>query len=285
MRHCRIARCLLYPALLLAAGPGCQAFARPRPVAILAKDADTGQPIPGAEVRLSYPDTSSPLKPTEASAATGADGIARLRATRSGDMGASVYVAAKGYMQEERYLSAKEIEALQPAGWFEADGSRPVTLAVALYGGARPSVELVVPTGYRGLIKATVLPQEEIPCPPGQRRFSYVVPPSGAVEVKGPALLKRIDSPDFQARYADGTPLSREATGEEVGLWCLSSSPNNSYTFLVGTKAEYTLHRAAGDDGRDGGEKKDQGRRQGGGGGRGGRGGGGRRGGGGQQPF
>jgi hypothetical protein len=238
-----LARRLVYPALLLAVAVGCQAVHRYRPVSVLVKDADTGEPVCGAEVRVSYPHTDSPLAPPDTSETTGADGVARLRAAPYGDTGINVEATAKGYLAEETFLSVKAVESIEPAPLLGADQRRDVSLVLALHAGPRPTVELVVPTGYRGVVRAELHVEEGAPCPPGQRRFSVAVPPSGVVQVTGPALLRRVDSPDFRARYADGALLSRDAKESEIGLWGLGFD-RNTWTFLVGTRAEYTIYRS-----------------------------------------
>ena len=242
MRHPPRARRLLYPALLLVLGPGCAALQRARPVAVLARDADTGKPIPGAEVRLSYPLAQPLLAPPESSATTGDDGIARLRAVPCGDTRIMLDVAADGYLPEHQFVSAEAVRAIAPAHLFEAVGRRPVSFVVDLYADSPvPTIEFVVPAGYRGLIQAELVIADDAPCQPGQRCFRYVVPPSGVVRVTAPALLRRFPLPAFGARYADGTPLSRGAKGAEVGLWQVKSD-GPSYTFLVGTEDEYAQY-------------------------------------------
>ena len=64
------------------------------------------------------------------------------------------------------------------------------------------------------------------------------MPPSGVLELTGPPLLRRVYSPDFSARYADGTPLIRQPEGDQVGFWCVKTEGGIDH-FLVGTRAEY----------------------------------------------
>src|SRR5262249_61077154 len=103
-------------------------------------------------------------------------------------------------------------------GWFEAPGRRPPGGGLEMYSGPRFGVELVVPVGYRGLFKAEVRVRDDAPCPPGQRRFRAEVPVSGVVEVQGPPALRRVQPPDFKARYADGSPLGAEMDAVKVGF-------------------------------------------------------------------
>ena len=82
MRNRRLVRPLIYAALLLALAPGCQVFQSGRPVSVLAVDAETKKPIPGAEVRISYPLTPAYRAPAESSGKTGEDGVAALQPRR-----------------------------------------------------------------------------------------------------------------------------------------------------------------------------------------------------------
>jgi hypothetical protein len=245
MRDRRLARWLICPALLLATAPGCQALHRYRPVAVLARDAETQKPIPGAEVSISYPLTPPTRAPWDSCGTAGDDGIARLRAAPSGDAGILVRLTAPGYLSEEKNLSVEAVQAIEPAHLFEATDRRPVTFVLDLYPEPGPTVELVVPTGYRGLVKAEVRVQDDAPCPPGQRCFSCVVPASGVVQVTGPPLLRRVYGTDFRARTADGAPLSPRPTGSDVGLWWLKCEGSSQW-FLVGTQGEYDSLRRSG---------------------------------------
>jgi hypothetical protein len=263
--------CLLGLSCLLAAVPACQALSRSRPVPVLVRDAETKQPIAGAEVRLTYPAGDSLLAPSRSVEAAGADGVARLRAAPWGDIGVLVDVSAPGRLAEQRGLSVEEVRAIEPAGFFEAVDHRPARLVVELYAGPPPTVDLVLPPGFRGVVKADVQPRDDPPCPRGQRCFRYDVPPSGEVTVAGPALLRHAVSPDFRLLYADGAPLARHGEGAEVGYWWLRTEGERQ-CFLVGTRADYDAARPA-DGGGDRGERRSSGGKGGGGRGRHGRGG------------
>jgi hypothetical protein len=240
-------------------------------VVVLAQDADTKKPIPGAEVWISYPPPASPFAPATSYGRTGNDGLARMQATPCGDTGIVVGIAADGYLTEEKFIPVESVAGLEPAHFFENVERRPASFVLPVYPGPHPSVELIVPAGYRGLIKAEVQIQEDAPCPPGQRSFSYPVSATGSAQVVGPVLLRRVIAPDFTAKFSDGTPLPREAKDAEVGFWWLRSD-GNAQVFLVGTKSELDNYRAATEEKSNSGEKPSspsKGKR--GGGGRGGR--------------
>ena len=235
-------RCPLYPILLLALAPGCQAFHQYRPVAVQVRDAETKKPIPGAVVHISYPLTRPSYAPYDSTGPTGGDGIARLRAAPYGDEGILIEAAAEGYLAENKHLSIEAVQAIAPAHFFEDVNRRAANDVLELYAGPSPTVELVVPTGYRGIVKAEMLIQADATCPPGQRTFSYEVPPSGVIQVVGPSLLGRVGPSDFRARYVDGTPLTSHVREAEIGYWCVKCEGNFLH-FLVGTRSEYDALR------------------------------------------
>jgi hypothetical protein len=210
----------------------------------LVRDAETQEPISGGGVRISYPLTAPAWAPQDSVGTTGADGIARLRAAPSGDAGPLVEVTAPGYLGADKNLPVAVVQAIEPAHLFEAVERRPVNLVVELYAEPRPTVEFIVPAGYHGLVKAEVCVEEDVPGPPGQRCFPYLVPPSGVVQVTGPRLLRRLFPLDFHARYADGTALGRPSGGSELGFWWLRTE-GHTEVFLVGTRREFDNLRPA----------------------------------------
>ena len=241
MRDLCLGRRLIFPACL-ALVAGCQAFHQYRPVTVLARDAETKKPIPGADVRISYPLTQPSLAPWDSNGPTGEDGVARLRAAPYGDAGIRIAVTANGYMSDETSLPVSAVEAIKPAGFFEAADRRSAEVVLELYADPHPTVDLVVPPGYRGLVKADVQTLDNAPVVPGQRSFSYIVPTTGLVHVTGPALLKRVYAADFRLRYADGAPLTPQAKDSEVGFWWLKYE-ETLQVFLVGhTVSEYNTY-------------------------------------------
>jgi hypothetical protein len=243
MGHSRPGRAFVFAALLLGLSAGCQTLPGYRPVVILARDADTKKPIPEAAVRLSYPLAQISWPSWDSRGVTGNDGIVRLQAASQGDAPFLVELTAHGYLPEAKLVPAETVRTIEPAHLFEAVEGRPVSLVLEMVAAQPiPRIELVVANGYRGLVEVELRVQEEASCTPGQRSFSCVVPPTGAVQVSVPPLLQRFGFPDFSARYADGTPLKGTATDAEVGFWELKAE-GLKYTFLVGTQAERTIFR------------------------------------------
>jgi hypothetical protein len=216
---------------------GCQALQDYRPVSVLVRDIETQKPIAGAEVRVAYL-LSSLFGPQDCLATTGPEGIAHLRAAPYGETALALDVAAAGYLTEHQKLKVATIRQIEPAHWFENTAQRPVNLVVELYAQPEFSVELVVPVGYRGLIRAQVQIDETARCPLGQRRFRYEIASSGKVLVIGPTQILKALAPAYGAVYADGSPLDGQMDATKVGFRWLKTEGQCQY-FVVGTEPEY----------------------------------------------
>lgn len=232
--------CLAVP---LFAASGCQFLHSYRPITVLVRDAETKKPIPDAEIRLSYPLTRDSLAPSDSSAKTGSDGLARLRAAPYGPYGVLMETAAPGYQFESQDVSTNAIHDVPPPHLFEEVKLRPANFLVEMYAEPRFTVELIVPTGYRGLIKTTLRIDDNASCPTGQRCFRYeVAPRSDAVAVVGPAILRRVSPSDYKARYSGGDPVGEKMDLVTVGFRWLKRDGNENY-FVIGTRGEYDQFR------------------------------------------
>jgi hypothetical protein len=233
-------------------------------VAVLARDAETKKPIAGAEVQISYALASASDTMGCITRRTGVDGIARLQPALDEHASALVEGTAVGYLVGEASLSAEAVRAIEPAGLFEAVDQRPVTLILEMYAEPRPTVELVVPTGYRGLVKVEVQVQEDAGLAPGQRDFRWTVPASGVLQVSGPPQLRHLLPADFRASFADGAPLNHHPKDPAPGFWWVKRE-GAFQCFLIGTQAEFDACRRASQledfgTGRSAGGAKGQGR-------------------------
>ena len=243
---------------------GCQIVQPGRPLTILACDAETHRPIPGAQVRL-QPIDGNRSAPDIATA--GDDGIVRMNGDAHDDRAVGVEASAGGYMLASTFIPADTVRAIPPSPRFSKDRDRPVAFTVELYAGPRPSVDLIVPAGYHGVVKAQVAIAHDVPCPPHQRKFRFPVAADGTVHVSGPTMLERVPPSEFQIRYADQTPVSAKGETTELGFWWLRHDGATEY-FVVGDKGDYALARATEHDDGDAPAPRSSG-----GGGRGGRGG------------
>ncbi len=141
----------------------------------------------------------------------------------------------RSYLYEQKSLPAEAVPAPKSFFPFGAPEPHAVPLVMELYAQPGPTIELVMPIGYRGVVRVQVEPRDNIPCPPGLRRFRYEVPPSGEVQAVGPSLLRR--TPDIVAGYANGVSLSPQVKDGEIGfLWVKSDGAYEVY--VVGTLIE-----------------------------------------------
>jgi hypothetical protein len=237
MRSHRSVQCLCRPILLIGLVAGCQTLQSNRPMPVLVRDAETKKPISKAEVQVSYSGPRSPLAPSDSSRVTVDDGIVRLWAAPFGD-GINLDARASGYLPETKEIAVTAIEKIQPAHFFQSSDQRPPAVVMELYSEPQFSVELIVPAGYRGLVKTAIDLRDDILRAPGQRCFGYRVSPSGEVRVSGPSLLRRISPAGYHAEYDDGTPLTSEMGALKVGFRWLKQEGNQQY-YVVGTQYEF----------------------------------------------
>jgi hypothetical protein len=237
MADYRLARGVLGVALFVTLAPGCLTLHLYRPVVFLVRDAETKQPIAAAQLHISYPLVRPSAVPQESNGTTDNQGVARLRAIPVGDASPWVEVTANGYLSEGLSLAADAVRAIPPT-WLLGTGNQGRgPFVVEMYAEPRFQIELVLPDGFRGLVKAKVQLQDNIPAPPRQRFYSYTVAPTGDVVVQGPTLLRRVFAPDYRARFADGTLLDPQPAPTEIGLRPLKREDNVEY-FVVGNQCD-----------------------------------------------
>jgi uncharacterized membrane protein YgcG len=264
--------------LLLAASTGCHTFQPSTPLTVQVHDAETHAPVPGATVRLWRFGPHADERDQGITA--GADGVAQAHLAPPDEGGVMVEVSAPGYLSAQTALPQDVTNALASAKPFHPYKGPPLVVMTEMFAGPRPVVELVVPVGYRGMVKAEIRAQADGPWPPGQRAFTYTVPAGGVVRVDGPAVFGNTAVPEVIAKYADGTPLPKDAKNGEVAFRWVRRDGNDIY-FAVGTAGDADAVRRTLGNISDSAPPSRSGDKQGGGGGRGGGGGGGRRGGGG----
>lgn len=239
----RLARRLLCLFVPFCALPGCQMFHGDPTVAVLVRDAETKKPIATAEVYLCQRLPKDEIAPCRAKGLTQSDGIARLHADTTAERGLQVQTIAQGYLRKKVDLSADEVKKIALVSLTQKAAQRPADVVVDVYAEPNFSVELVLPAGYRGLVKVDVQIQDNLPLPAGQRCFRYPVSASGDVVVHGPSLLQRVSAPEFRARYGNGPLLGAALDGEKVGFRWIKSMGNRQF-FVVGTQLDYeALHR------------------------------------------
>jgi hypothetical protein len=235
MRNRRLAQRLFCPFFLLCLAVGCQTFQVDQTLTVLVRDAETKQPIRTAEVYLCQRLKPEEVAPCRSAAFTEANGIAQLHTEPGGEHGFQVQAVAQGYLAETLDVPAELANGQrQPAD----AGRSPADVTVEVYAGPDFSVELVLPAGYRGLVKAEIQIQDNLALAKGQRCFRFPVSASGNVLVKGPSLLDRVSARDFQARYGDGPLLGTTMDAEKVGFRWLKGA-GRQHIFVVGTQVDY----------------------------------------------
>jgi hypothetical protein len=251
MRHCRRARRLLCLLCLFCLALGCQTFGSEQSFSVMVRDAETKKPIATAEVYLCQRLKENEVAPCRAAAFTQADGVAVLRAEPGSEHGYEVQAVAQGYLPEKIDVPAERANGRrQPAGRApqSADAGHSPDVIVEVYSAPDFSVELVLPPGYRGLVKADIQIEDNLPLPTGQRCFRFPVSATGDVLVKGPSLLRRVPAQGFRARYGDGPLLGTTMDAETVGFRWLRGA-GNQHLFVIGNQLDYeTLHRQVAPD-------------------------------------
>lgn len=239
----RLARrllCLIYLCCFL---PGCQVFVTDPPLTVLVRDAETKKPIPSAEVYLCQRLKNDEIAPCRSRDLTQPNGMARLRAEAAGPLGLQVQAVAQGYLPDKVMVPADALKKKPAPSPSPRAEQRPADVIVEVYAEPNFTVELVLPPGYRGLVKAEIQREDNVAVSSGQRCFRYAVPPTGEVFVKGPSLLQRVPASEYRARYADGPLLGTTLDAVKVGFRWIKGAGNRQY-FVVGNQVDYeALHR------------------------------------------
>jgi hypothetical protein len=164
-------------------------------------DAETGQPIAAAQVRVGYGTVMAICVPSSNS-------------TVSTNQGVAVFDTATGVPQDWKVSAEGYIPEAQYA-WVENDDRQ--ILSFHLYRLPTPAVTLIVPDGYRGWIAVAVKRTEswvqdgKI----GERNFVYRLGKDGRAEITASPLLVRGQGPDpvkfkFIAKFENGTLIPVE---------------------------------------------------------------------------
>src|SRR5262249_50858179 len=149
--------------------PGCASMPWSQPMSVLVRDAETKQPLAGAELGLSYPLAKGPGAPSGMTGTTSRDGIVWLHAVPSGDASILLEAKAQGYLPEWKTVAAEEVRKIAPAHFFEKVENRPATYVLELYAGPKPTIELVLPVGFKGQFKVALQVRDDVQTTPGQR--------------------------------------------------------------------------------------------------------------------
>jgi hypothetical protein len=253
---------------------GCQMVARDRPLGIEVIDAETKKPVAGAQVKVTYPMSQTGVSLQQSTSTAGNDGIARMKVATTSDFGIILAASADGYLPADLNVSSASVDHIPSAGLFEKAETRPPSFRLEIYATPDFTVDLIVPLGYRGIVRARPKFEQSASFPPGQRKFRYEVSNAGAVELAGPPVLRQVLPVDYSAHFPDGGEMTKNPDDLSVGFkyWKMDGAEQ---LFVVGTKSEIDgyMRSTAGDStespGRGSGDKggsKGGGRRRNGGG-------------------
>ena len=261
MTTARQARWLI---LLAALAPsGCKT-ARPDPeIAVRVRDAETKAPIAGATLRLT--DLRDPFTTKNLTATTAADGSAHVRIQPQADDGL-MEVTAAGYLTEAIEVHDTKVAQADPAAKPKPQSQ---SMEIELFAGPRPTVELVIPSAFRGLIKAEFKIGPDLPPgTPSPRAFRIDVAADGTATVAGPPVLHCVTPLSFSAIAPDGKPLPKEGLPTDIFLRWVKTTDTTDY-FVYGTQmdcneARKKLNQDEGSHGGSGDSGKGKGGRGGG---------------------
>ncbi|QEL16174.1 hypothetical protein [Limnoglobus roseus] len=211
--------------LVVLSTTGCHSTPKQPPMTVHVRDAETKEPIVGATVDLSK------LKGTPiAKQVTTAGGVAQLTNPSQDDDG-YLDVSAKGYLTEARPVYA--LKDSPPAAGAVAQAQ---AVEIELYAAPQPAVELMIPTGFRGLIKV----EFKVTADDGHSRprlFPVAVSADGTAQIVGPSIIHAVTPQDVRAVRPDGTALPTGGPADAVQLRWVKTTEQMDY-FVFGTQSE-----------------------------------------------
>lgn len=201
---------------------GCLKFYGYCDVTVAVHDAETGKPIPNAQVDLHYLYMMVINAPKPTSGKTGNDGQAVIRAASFETQDWNV--SADGYLPDNRYDIDKES-----------------SLDFRLYRKPAPMVTIIVPNDFRGpLMVERRQIKEPIRDTPGHRQFTFHTSSNGLVLIAATQLLMRVRPSEFTAAFENGKPIqnANRSTGSyETALREVTSS-GPRILFIVGDEED-----------------------------------------------
>jgi hypothetical protein len=229
---------------------GCTVY-QPRPVTFTLRDAETKQPIEGADVAAHYTafmdfgvlfGSVGPM-----SGKTDRDGRLTLIVDPDKPL-FSVKVDAEGYPEMPWLRGGMYTIRYLPRSWFQWSQE----CEIAMYRGPQPKAELLLPAGYRGPVVVYFPTVDVPPSRIGQREFSFPVSDRGGVEIPHSGMFQNADGYDcLQARFPDGASLKTikdlpgpsaviaEDRADSVAFRLVTVDWNkHAWIFVVGTAAE-----------------------------------------------
>lgn len=199
-------------------------------------DAEQNKPVEGAIVSVAYIFKEPVLNaPKPAEVVTDQSGLAELKVA---DYKAHLRARAEGYIPL-RWLRFRKDSPAQHNFKIQNDSE----VIVSIYKEPKPTIEIVVPDGYRGPVALEFLASDKpAQVKAGQRFFSYNTSPKGYVQIQHSPLF---DSCKIIARYENGNPVPRPSRSRPEQISFLRVyTRDQKRLYLIGTfKEEDELKR------------------------------------------
>jgi hypothetical protein len=233
--------CPRWLVLLAVTGPcgpaGCGLSHEYRPMRVLVRDAETKEPVPGAEVEGWYFTMLDVFGPFRPEGVTDANGVTTLWV--GPDRGFTLRVDEPGYLMTDADKDHRYFLTLPKKGG-PNDDPRRIDHVIDLPPSPKPTFVVVVPKGYRGLLRVRFEPTEDASFTP-QRTYIVRADQDGRVVVRVPKSVYLTEhGREIAARERDGAKVPWDARcprSEEVALRHLGSTEDTELC-LIGTGPE-----------------------------------------------
>ncbi len=215
---------------------GCIAIYKHRDVVVEVIDFETGEPVEGAEVVVSYDPFFQINPPKKIEAMTPASGRLELRVPTFQDGGSWSVRKHDSYMSTGLHSPFSKWAREHAPEAFDGDRIRLWMLRKP-----QPRAVLLLPEAFTGLLRLEFEPQPVIPGPI-TRHFEIAVPPDGLVHIREDGGLQVVNWHEARCVYPDGlrlahAQLSRQPDPTGYGVYWLGSAPYRSM-YLIGTAAQ-----------------------------------------------
>jgi hypothetical protein len=224
---------------------GCGLFHEYRPMRVLVRDAETKQPIPGAHVDGWYSTMLDVFGPTAPRGVTGPDGVATLWI--GPDRGFTLRVEEPGYLMTDAHEGVghgHQYFYTLPKKGDSGDDPRRIDCTIDLPPDPKPTFVLVVPKGYRGLLRIKFEPAEAAEVST-QRAYPITVGRDGRAVVRLPKSIWLKDGGrNIAACETDGKriPWACDENEERVRLFTVWNTEDTEL-YLIGTAPERAAYR------------------------------------------
>ncbi|MEO2091893.1 MAG: hypothetical protein ABGY75_20770 [Gemmataceae bacterium] len=228
---------VLWIGLIASSLTGCGLFHEYRPMRVLVRDAETKQPLPGAEIEGMNMVMLDVFGPSSPHGTTDASGVATLKI--GPERGFDLRVDEPGYEMTDHREESSYFNTLPKRGG-PGDDPKRIDVVMDLPRRHGTTVVVVVPDGYRGLVRVKFEPTDDPP-DPTKHVYTAVADASGRAVVRVPEISL---SRDIAARYRNGKKVPWDANSpnsDRVAIRHLADTLDTSL-YLIGTGPEAEEH-------------------------------------------